>query len=211
MDKKQQFKIPKFVIAIAIILVVALLFLILVFMRFTSTLETYERDHNSATSEINKYQDYLNRSVEVKASIDEMKAEYNARSAALTVNPRSTLDDIRDMLSSLGYDLSSLSVGVPAADPAGRQSATGDPLYTTTITYTFNTTEAKMLETLRYFESESDGSYYISKLTLNNSDEDTTGKSYAANMDITLYYFNSDENMGLPASAVAAASSQASS
>ena len=53
MDKKQQFKIPKFVIAIAIILVVALLFLILVFMRFTSTLETYERDHNSATSEIN--------------------------------------------------------------------------------------------------------------------------------------------------------------
>lgn len=202
MDKKQQFKIPKFVIAIAIILVVALLFLIFVFMRFTGTLDTYEKDHASATAEINKYQDYLNRSTEVQASIDQMKAQYEKESAALTVNPRSTLDDIRKMLSTLGYDLSSLSVGEPAADPAGRQSATGDPLYTTTISYAFNTTEAKMLETLRYFESESDGSYFISKLTLTRGDDAESAKSYSASMDITLYYFNSDENMGLPVSAL---------
>lgn len=202
MDKKQQFKIPKFVIAIAIILVVALLFLIFVFMRFTGTLEGYEKNHASATAEINKYQDYLNRSTEVQASINQMKAQYEKESAALTVNPRSTLDDIRKMLSTLGYDLSSLSVGEPAADPAGRQSATGDPLYTTTISYAFNTTEAKMLETLRYFESESDGSYFISKLTLTRGDDAESAKSYSASMDITLYYFNSDENMGLPVSAL---------
>lgn len=205
MEKKQQFKIPGFVIAIAVILLVALLFLIFGFMKFTGQIDTYNRDHASATAEINKYQDYLNRSTQVEEDIARMKAEFNLKSASLTVNPRSTLDDIRDMLSNLGYDMSTLSVSEPAADGAGRQSATGDPLYTVTLSYTFSTTEEKMLETMRYFESESDGSYFISSVVLDQTGSKESGKLYVATMSITLYYFNSAENMGLPASAMAEA------
>ena len=78
MEKKQQFKIPGFVIAIAVILLVALLFLIFGFMKFTGQIDTYNRDHASATAEINKYQDYLNRSTQVEEDIARMKAEINS-------------------------------------------------------------------------------------------------------------------------------------
>lgn len=207
MDKnKQQLKIPGFAIAIAVIFVVSLLFLIFVFMKFTGSIDTYNRDHASATSQISVYQDYLNRKTEVEEKIAKMKAEFEAKSATLTVNPRSTLDDIRNMLVNLGYDLSTLSVGAPSPDGAGRMSATGDPLYVTNISYNFTTTEEKMLETIRYFEDESDGSYFISGITLSDNTTDGGEKLYTVGMTISLYYFNSEENMGLPATATAESS-----
>lgn len=210
MDKnKQQLKIPGFAIAIGVIVLVSILFLIFVFLKFTGQIDKYNADHASATSQISVYQDYLNRKVEVEEEIEKMKAEFNAKSANLTVNPRSTLDDIRNMLVNLGYDLSTLAVGAATPDAAGRMSATGDPLYTTAISYNFTTTEEKMLETIRYFEEESDGSYYISNITLTQDDTEGEGETYIVGMTITLYYFNSELNQGLPVTASTTESSAA--
>lgn len=209
MDKKQQLKIPGFAWAIAAILVAALLFFIFVFSKLQGQMDTYNRDHASATAQIEKYKDYLNRKTQVEEEIESLKKTFEEKSGALYVNPKTTLEDIRTMLSSLGYDLDGLSVGSPAADPSGKQSATGDPLYIAQIGFNFNASEQKMINTLRYFEQESDGSYYISDLSISPVDgtkeekSTTAERTYNVSMNIKLYYFNVDENKGLPASALA--------
>ena len=69
------------------------------------------------------------------------------------------------------------------------------------VLYQYFSTEEKMLETIRYFEDESDGSYYISGISLNDVSTEEGNHEYTVGMTITLYYFNSEENMGLPATA----------
>ncbi len=227
MDKKQSFTIPKFVWVILLILVICIIFLVAVQIPFSQKIDKYNSDHASADSQINMYKDYLARADEVQAKIDEMKAECEKKSAALTINADKTADDIRDMLKDLDYDLSSLSINERKPDSEGRVSATGDPLYVTTIKFSFTTTEKKLIETLKYFESESNGSYFVSKVSV--SEEKTTAtttegetaaegskqtaesadKLYVTTLEIQLYFFDLTKNQANNTSSTSADSSAA--
>lgn len=194
MDKKG-FVFPKYLIAIILILVVCLIFLIAVQIPFASQkLPVYNRDHASATSQINVYKDYLNRASAVEADIKRMQQEYEEKNRQLSVDPDQTVDDIRDMLIQIGYDPSTITVSNSSADSKGRVAATGDPLYQTTIGFTFTASKQDMLDTFRYFEAESKGSYFITSLAITPAggawgEESTALDSYNVSMSITLYYF----------------------
>ena len=70
-----------------------------------------------------------------------------------------------------------------------------DPLYSTVINFAFTATKQKMLETFNYFEAESNGSYYISQLSINKPDNNgeesakISDESYSVNLTMNLYYF----------------------
>lgn len=197
-NKKPQINIPKYIWIIAAILAVCLIFLIFVQVPFSNKLPAYNAAHTSAVAQISQYNDYLARADEVQKNIDAMKKLYEKESNKLFINATKTSDDIRAMLKKLDYDLSTLSVQKGVADAAGRSSSTGDPLYSTVINFSFTATKQKMLETFKYFESESNGSYYISQLSISKGSQDNNGQesvkateeSYVVNLTMNLYYFN---------------------
>ncbi len=223
MDKKQSFTIPKFVWVLLIILVACILFLILVQIPFNQKIDKYNSDHASADAQIKIYKDYLARSKEVQASIVSMKKECEEKNKALTINADKTADDIRDMLKDLDYDLSSLSINERRPDSEGRVSATGDPLYVTTIKFSFISTEKKLIETLKYFESESDGSYFVSKIAVSEQEESEKGndvsqqsvasadKLYVTSLEIQLYFFDMTKNQAIASGSSGASDSSGSS
>ena len=194
-NKKQQINIPKYIWIIAAILAVCIIFLIFVQVPFSNKLPEYNAAHTSAVAQINQYNDYLARADQVQQSIDNMKKQYEKESDKLFVNATKTTDDIRAMLKKLNYDLSTLSVQKGVVDGAGRVSSTGDPLYSTVINFAFTATKQKMLETFNYFEAESNGSYYISQLSINKPDNNgeesakISDESYSVNLTMNLYYF----------------------
>lgn len=221
MDNKQQIKIPSYIWIIAAILVVCIIFLIFVQVPFSKQYATYEKDHASAAAEIQKYENYLARADEVQASIDRMKKEYDEESQKLFVNAKTTSEDIRKMLKKLKYDISTLSVQKGVEDSQHRVSSTGAPLYSTVINYTFTASYDDMLETLDYFESQSNGSYYISNMTIQIAeDEENSGESkpkvaasaeeYTVVMTMNLYYFNPDAKSSVSTSSTSSTSSESS-
>lgn len=230
-NKKQSFTIPKFMYVLGVILLVCIIFLFAVQMPFSGKIEKYNKDHESATSQINMYKDYLERASEVQDSINQMRAYCDEMNEKLTINASKTVDDVRDMLKNLDYDLTSLTVTEGKADSKGRVSATGDPLYVTSIKFTFTATEKKLIETLKYFESESEGSYYISKIIVEEEKKKTTtatvsgavegsqqsvdgaDRLYVTNLEIQLYFFDMTKNKNANMSNVSlnSASSSASS
>ncbi len=200
--EKKQLKIPGFIFGIIGILIACIIFLIFVQVPFSKKYSTYETSHASAAAEIQKYNDYLSRADQVQASIDSMKKKYEENIGKLTVNSTKSAQDIRDMLKKLDYDLSTLSVAKGVVDAEGRTSSTGDPLYSTSINFTFTASYQKMLDTLNYFETESDGAYYISTMSIaQNGGGDSSETSIAADksdyvvaLTMNLYYFNITED-----------------
>lgn len=216
MDKKQ-LTIPTFVWVIAVAAILSILFIIFVQVPYNKQAPKYDADHASAQSEISMYKDYLARADQVSKQNAEMSKQYQELSNEMFINATQTADDVRTMLGKLGYSLSTLSV--TEGSDTGVISSTGNPLYVTNIGYTFTTTKQKALETLKYFEEESQGAYFISSLNFSkvNADSDTqisSAKSsasdlYTVNLTISLYYYDPSKNKGMPSSSAASASSAA--
>lgn len=218
MNNSKQKSVPKWILVVIGIIVLCVIFFIAVQLPFNKERPKYEADHASATSQIDVYKDYLARFDEVEQKITEMKEEFNQKKDTLYVQPGQIADDIEDLLAEISVSISDFSVSEGAPDGSGAISATGDPLYRSDISVNFNSTREKMIETFKYFESESKGAYYISAISVAKNKKTTaegsevsmksSEETYSIKMTVTLFYFNSEENQGLP---VAAASSTESS
>lgn len=233
MDKKQQITIPKFLWVLAGILVVCIIFLIAVQLPFSGKIDKYNSDHASAESQINVYKDYLAHTDEVTKSINAMKEECSKMNDSLMINASKATDDFRDMLKNVDYDPQSLAITEGKADKKGGVSSTGDPLYVSTIRFNFTATEQKLVETLKYFESKSKGSYFVSKISIVEEEPEkkksgesstaqesvtTANRLYNTNVEMSLYYFdpsknkaNSQKASGTSSSSSAASGSSAAS
>jgi len=199
MDKKQ-LKIPTYFLVIIAVLILSIIFIFVVQVPFSQKLDTYNRDHASVTSQISKYNDYLNRANEVSTKNAEMKAEYEANSRKLFSNANMSPDDIRDALTTFNYELVSLDISEGVVDPKGRSAVAGEPLYLTNVKYRFVGTEDNIRSTLDYLETQSEGAYFINDMSITlpkaAGSNDETVKTfnptlkYEANINMSLYYFN---------------------
>lgn len=203
-NKKQSAQIPGAVWVILGIFVIAIAFLIIVQLPFNEKKPKYEKDHASATAQISTYEDYLRRYEEVEAQIAEMKAEYDTKSKGLYIKPNETADDIQQMLTSTNVSLQSFDVQEGVADASGAISGVGDPLYNTDIRISFTSSREKMIETFKYFESQSKGRYFITNVSVAKHDDrkessmQSAEKLFDVSMVVRLYYFNEEMNQGLP-------------
>lgn len=199
MDKKQ-LKIPTYFLVIIAVLIICIIFIFVVQVPFSQKLDTYNRDHASATSQISKYNDYLNRANEVSTKNAEMKAEYEANSRKLFSNANMSPDDIRDALTTFNYELGSLDISEGVVDSKGRSAVAGEPLYSTNVKYKFTGTEDNIRSTLDYLEIQSEGAYFINDISItlpkSTGSADETIKTfnpsmkYEATINMSLYYFN---------------------
>jgi len=195
-QSKQQITIPGFVWAIAVIIILCIVFIFVVQSPFSKKIDKYNSDHESAQSKIAMFEDYLARAEEVEKKIEEMKEKYNEESKKLFVNATQTPDDIRKMVNQLNIVPNSVSVSEGSVDGQGRKSSTGDSLYVTNVSINFVGTEADLLSTLDYFELESDGSYYVENLSVVEAQPSGTtvsavssDKKYNIAMTLSLYFF----------------------
>ena len=199
MDKKQ-LKIPTYFLVIIFALILCIIFVFVVQIPFSQKLDTYNRDHESVTAQISKYNDYLNRANEVSTKNAEMKAEYEANSRKLFSNANMSPDDIRDALAAFNYDLISIDVSEGVVDPNGRSAVAGEPLYLTNVKYKFIGAEDNIRSTLDYLETQSEGAYFVNDISVtvpkSSSGSDEFVKSfsntlkYEASINMSLYYFN---------------------
>ena len=109
MDKKSV-NIPTYIFVLIVLLIAVMVFIFLVHAPFREQRPIYESNHASAVSQISLYNDYLSRADSVQAKIDEMRAEYEERSAKLFVNAKQSPDDIRDMVNGLNYELNNFTI-----------------------------------------------------------------------------------------------------
>lgn len=216
MNNKKQLKISGFIIAIAVILVLSIIFLIAVQVPFLQKKDDFETKHASATSKINYYNSYLNNASAIESNIASMINEYQTKNPILYNNATKTPNEIRSVLNNLKYELTSLSIATGVADSRGRTTVEGGKLLATAINFRFSGTKDDLKKSLDYLEMEADGTYYINSVTVDPHVESGStsaastrgvagaGIKYDFMIQMSLYYFEKIE-------VVVASSSSASS
>ena len=105
MNNKKQLKISGFIIAIAVILVMSIVFLIAVQVPFMQRKDEFEKKHASATSKINYYNSYLSNASAIESNIASMIEEYQTKNPILYDNATKTPNEIRSVLEKMKYQL----------------------------------------------------------------------------------------------------------
>ncbi len=205
MNSKKQLKISKFIIAIAIILILCIIFLLAVQVPFLQKKDTYEASHASAVSQINYYNSYLDNASAVEAKIASMLEEYQTKNPILYSNAGKTPNEIRAMLKNLKYEIESLSISTGNEDRLGRSTVEGGRLFSTRITFGFSGTIENLKKSLDYLELKADGAYYVNSIDIEPYVEagksaativsTTTGSNsmYSFQIQLSLYYFEKVE------------------
>lgn len=220
MNSKKQIKVSGFIIAIAVIIVLAIIFLIAVQVPFMQKYDDYQTKHESATSKINYYNSYLAKASQIEASIAEMLEEYQTKNPILYSNATTSPSEIRTMLKNLKYDIDSLSISTGVQDELGRSTVEGGRLFYTGINFKFSGTRDDLKKTLDYLELKAGGTYYINSISVEPAMDDgltqtstvvKTGQNadYDFNIQMGLYYFEKVEIEVATSSASASASSAA--
>ena len=205
MNNKKQLKISGFIIAIAVILVLSIVFLIAVQVPFLQQKDGFEKKHASATSKINYYNSYLSNASAIESNIASMIEEYQTKNPILYDNATKTPNEIRTVLEKMKYQLTSLSSSTGVADSQGRKTVEGGKLMYTSVVFRFSGTKDDLKKSLDYLEMDADGTYYIISVaadpTIESGSTTTTstkgvagsGIKYDFTIQMALYYFEKVE------------------
>ncbi len=205
MNNKKQLKISGFIIAIAVILVMSIVFLIAVQVPFLQQKDGFEKKHASATSKINYYNTYLSNASAIESNIASMIEEYQTKNPILYDNATKTPNEIRTVLEKMKYELTSLSIATGVADSQGRKTVEGGKLMYTSVVFRFSGTKDDLKKSLDYLEMDADGTYYIISVaadpTIESGSTTTTstkgvagsGIKYDFTIQMALYYFEKVE------------------
>ena len=205
MNNKKQLKISGFIIAIAVILVMSIVFLIAVQVPFLQQKDGFEKKHASATSKINYYNSYLSNASTIESNIASMIEEYQTKNPILYDNATKTPNEIRTVLEKMKYELTSLSIATGVADSQGRKTVEGGKLMYTSVNFRFSGTKDDLKKSLDYLEMDADGTYYIISVaadpTIESGSTTTTstkgvagsGIKYDFTIQMALYYFEKVE------------------
>lgn len=216
MNNKKQLKISGFIIAIAVILVMSIVFLIAVQVPFLQQKDGFEKKHASATSKINYYNSYLSNASAIESNIASMIEEYQTKNPILYDNATKTPNEIRTVLEKMKYELTSLSIATGVADSQGRKTVEGGKLMYTSVNFRFSGTKDDLKKSLDYLEMDADGTYYIISVAADPTVESGTttttsttgvagsGVKYDFNIQMALYYFEKVEIVTTSSTASAA-------
>lgn len=159
--------IPKYIYGIVAIIIAALIFLFTVQLPFSEKLPELNKQHEQDASQLQVYEEaYANR-VSLADNVSSMKAKYEKDSQDLFINATKSPQDIMAMISACKVTPTTYNVSEQTVDSKGRTSSSGDPLYSTNISLSFDTLDETQIATvLDYFEAQSEGAYYIDNISI---------------------------------------------
>lgn len=176
--------VPKYIFGIIAIVLLAIIFIFTVQVPFSKAQPELEKQHQSDASQLKIYQDAYADRVNLASRVSSMKAQYEKDSKELFVNATKSPEDIMKMLNSSKVLPTTYSVSEQVVDDKGRSSSSGEPLYSTNISISFDSLdETQLLTVLDYFESQSEGAYYIDRLTVEAIEKRTNSAITDGNAD----------------------------
>ena len=146
--------VPKYIFGIIAIVLLAIIFIFTVQVPFSKAQPELEKQHQSDASQLKIYQDAYADRVNLASRVSSMKAQYEKDSKELFVNATKSPEDIMKMLNSSKVLPTTYSVSEQVLDDKGRSSSSGEPLYSTNISISFDSLdETQLLTVLDYFEA----------------------------------------------------------
>lgn len=191
--------IPKSIWAFLVLLVV---FLVLFFVLFYPTImkiSTYNATHNDAKAQIAEYEDYLSNKDANEKHIAELKEIFEKNKAELYLDASQSIKDLQDHFKEFGIDMTSLTRSESSVDSFGRTSYTGYPLYSASLSFSFNGTKDQTKDLIHYLERDSLGCYFINSLSMSAIE---ASDKYSVSMNVVLYYFDMTAAVATEAPAV---------
>ncbi len=171
-------KIPGYVFGIIGIVIVAIIFLFAVQVPFTKAQPELERQHKQDAAQLKIYEDAEADKENLKARVNSMKEQYEKDSEGLFINALQSPGDIMKMLKSSKTDPTSYKISEQKVDDKARQSSGGDLLYSTDINITYDSLDEEQIKSvLNYFESVSNGAYYVDQLNVAAIMKDSSGNA----------------------------------
>ena len=145
--------VPKYIFGIIAIVLLAIIFIFTVQVPFSKAQPELEKQHQSDASQLKIYQDAYADRVNLASRVSSMKAQYEKDSKELFVNATKSPEDIMKMLNSSKVLPTTYSVSEQVLDGKGRSSSSGEPLYSTNISISFDSLdETQLLTVLDYFD-----------------------------------------------------------
>ena len=197
--------VPKIFIVGVVVLVLFILFIFFVFSPFLGKIPKYQTDHASAVSTIAQYEDTLTNQKKVQERIDKLTESFNEKQEELFIDSKQSIEDLQSIFKKLNIDMVNLTRGNSVKDSKGRKSSAGYPLYSTSLTFSYEGKMGTTQELLDYLERESKGCYFVKALSMSpikNSD------NYNVSFSVSLYYFDTTVQISTkPASSSGSSSS----
>lgn len=181
-------KIPAFLLWLLLIVVVVVIFVSFVLMPYLQKKPKMETEHQQAVNQIQQYETTLANKASVEEEISKLSQQWETYRKQMYVDANTTIDDLQKAFANEGVFLKSLTRAAEAKSTEGITSATGAPLYSVALNMSFTASPQKVLNLLNYFESGSNGCYYIDSLACSDAGEEAEG-DMTVNMNATLYYF----------------------
>ena len=200
---KKSNKIPGAAVAIAIVLLIGIIFVPAVYMPYKNKKPQMDADHQAALEEIKMYEDAIADQANIEKNIDQLQTQWDEFRKEMFIDANSSLQDIEAKIRETDFFISSFVKAEGQPDPNGAMSFTGSPLYYQQITITGYTSQETLLEVLKFIEEESVGCYYVKQLSASTlaveqklNDKLTVKKDdLQVSMVIYLYYYNEAERV----------------
>ncbi len=189
---KSSQNIPKSIIFFVLLLALFFVLLVVMFIPTFTKIPVYQSNHKTAVSQVEQYESVLADQAEIEAKIEQLTKEYDEKQSELYIDSKSSVEDLQSIFTKLKINISSLTRNEGIADPQGRKSTGGIPLYTTVLNFSYNGNIETTKKLIHYLEQESKGCYFINSLNMSPIED---SKNYVVSFSATLYYFDSTQQV----------------
>ncbi len=185
-------KIPKFIYLLIGTIIALALFSIFVARPLIRDHSKMTSAHQTHLKKVKDYDNALQQEKLIRAEIEKNQKECKNKEKELFVDLDTSSREIEAYCREKKIDLSSYNLSEPRLDSQNRLSTGGYPVETVDISLTYTDTYEKTLNLLKYFETGSNGCYYIKSCSLSQTGDDKS-EQFATSISMQLYYYNRTE------------------
>ena len=182
-------KIPKFFYLLIGTILALVLFIILVATPLIQDGPSMQAAHTKHLQTVRDYENALKLQASIEDEIEKNKKEYEKQKKELFVDLDTSSREIEQYCRNKDIDLNSYNLSKPQTDPQNRVSTGGYPVKTVEISLSYTDTYEKTLNLLKYFETGSNGCYYVKSCSLLEEGEGKKDK-FNTSVAMTLYYYD---------------------
>ncbi len=187
--------IPKYAVALVIVLILTGAFVPLVFLPYTQQAPILRQEHIDDTAQIQEYEQKLAQIEAYRQRVIDLEEQWESMMEDISIIGENTVNDFNDMFNSLNVVPQAMTLS--GETETTLTSATNNKIYYVTATVTLTQTLDELLEIIEYFEDTSKGAYFIETINLAaatpSAVEEISQYDMSVNMTISLYYFKAGE------------------
>lgn len=185
-------KIPKFVYLLFGTFAALIIFVIFVATPLIKNGASMQQAHREHLQKVREYDNALQLQSSIEDEIKKNQSEFKIKEKELFVDLDTSSREVEQYCREKDIELKSYNLSEPKEDSLNRVSTGGYPVETVDISLSYTDTYEKTLNLLKYFETGSNGCYYIKSCSLSQDGEGKSEK-FDTSISMRLYYYNRTE------------------